>query len=238
MLRGFMQTAVNLERELVNRNALTVRDVHAEDDAALAALLGYLGAQRDQFERIVIESQDDAFFLAAAGDPRDGSDALVAPPGAHRVAETGLGMMYRVLDVERAFAHLPAVEAPFALRIEVDGRVLPADPRHVDVPLRPARRAAARWHCTRGNAAHRDRGFLVARGRLAGFARAGAPSPRDARAGVRAADGRPRVRRRPAPDLQHPLLMANVRGMQATCAARPSLGGSRLAAASAAGSIF
>lgn len=108
-----------------NRDELQVRDLLAEDRAAEAALLRYLRAQRDQFARIVVESQDDAFYLAA-GDPRDGSDIAVAPPAAHRVAETGLGVMYRIVDVERAFAHLPASRDSFVLRVTIDDPFLPA----------------------------------------------------------------------------------------------------------------
>jgi predicted acetyltransferase len=125
VLRGYMQTSVELDEERHNRNALVVRDVHAQDDAAFAALLGYLRSQQDQFHRVAIESQDDALYLAVT-DPRDGSDLAVAPPAAHRVAETGLGIMYRVLDVERAFAHLSAVDAPFTLRLEVEDEFYPA----------------------------------------------------------------------------------------------------------------
>jgi hypothetical protein len=126
LLRAYMQTSVELDEERRNRDTLVVRDVHAEDDAAFAALLAYLRSQQDQFHRIAIESQDDALYLAAASDPRDGSDVAVAPPAAHRVAETGLGIMYRLLDVERAFAHLPAADAPFTLRLEVEDEFYPA----------------------------------------------------------------------------------------------------------------
>jgi predicted acetyltransferase len=109
-LRGFMQTKpIAHDSTIHNRNELEVRDLLCEDDAYAAALLGYLRAQRDQFARVTIESQEAAFYLAAAADPRDGSDVSVAPPAAHRVAETGLGIMYRIVDVERAFAILPGV---------------------------------------------------------------------------------------------------------------------------------
>jgi predicted acetyltransferase len=119
-LRAFMQTMViAADPELRNRDELVVRDVAYEDASYLAALLGYLRSQRDQFARVTIESQDAAFYLAAA-DPRDGSDVSVAPPAAHRVAEAGLGVMYRIVDVERALAHVPGATAPFALRIRAD----------------------------------------------------------------------------------------------------------------------
>jgi predicted acetyltransferase len=124
-LRAFMQTSATAGGERVrNADELTVRDLTYEDAASLAALLGYLRAQRDQFARVVVESQDDAFYLASA-DPRDGSDLAVTPPATHRVAETGLGVMYRILDVPAAFATLPAAAAPFTLRIDVADAFLP-----------------------------------------------------------------------------------------------------------------
>lgn len=124
-LRAFMQTraAAGGER-LRNADELIVRDLTYEDEASLAALLGYLRSQRDQFARVVVESQDAAFYLAA-DDPRDGSDLAVAPPATHRVAETGLGVMYRILDVPGALATLPAAAVPFTLRIEVDDAFFP-----------------------------------------------------------------------------------------------------------------
>jgi hypothetical protein len=119
VLRGFMQTNVRLGADgTANANELVVRDLYAESPAYEAALLAYLRAQRDQFARIALESQDGAMWLVAS-DPRDGSDLLVTPPGTHRVAETGLGVMYRILDVERAFAHLAAADAPLVVRFEV-----------------------------------------------------------------------------------------------------------------------
>jgi predicted acetyltransferase len=120
VLRAFMQTtAIAADPELRNRDELVVRDLAYEDERSLAALLGYLRAQRDQFARVTIESQDAAFYLAAT-DPRDGSDVAVAPPAAHRVAETGLGIMYRIVDVERALAHVPGSAPSFAVRLVVD----------------------------------------------------------------------------------------------------------------------
>jgi predicted acetyltransferase len=125
-VRAFMQTsAAGADPELRNRDELIVRDLAYEDETYLAALLRFLRNQRDQFARIVIESQDAAFYLAAT-DPRDGSDVAVAPPATHRVAETGLGIMYRILDVERALAHVPGATAPFALRLVVDDPFFPA----------------------------------------------------------------------------------------------------------------
>jgi hypothetical protein len=127
VLRGFMQTAVinAPDDALRNHDELLVRDLTCEDGPYLAALLGYLRSQRDQFARIAIETQDEAFYLTA-GDPRDGSDEAVAPPAAHRVATTGLGMMYRILDVPGAFAHLPPPGRPLTLKVVAADAFAPA----------------------------------------------------------------------------------------------------------------
>jgi predicted N-acetyltransferase YhbS len=129
-VRGFMQTSVLVAGvsaggdELRNRDELIVRELTYEDERHLAALLVHLRAQQDQFARIVFETQDEAFYLAAT-DPRDGSDLAVAPPASHRVAETGLGVMYRILDVEAALAHLPAAAAPLTLRLDIEDGFFP-----------------------------------------------------------------------------------------------------------------
>ncbi|MEO7038431.1 MAG: GNAT family N-acetyltransferase [Candidatus Elarobacter sp.] len=124
-LRAFMQTSAVLGAAgTTNANELIVRDFNAEDEASGAALFGYLRAQRGQFTRIVFETQDDAFYLNA-DDPRDAGDVIVAPPAVHRVAETGLGMMYRILDLERALAQLGPAAQRFVLRIECEDALFP-----------------------------------------------------------------------------------------------------------------
>ncbi len=118
-LRAYAQTVVELgEAGRTNHNSLVVRDIHAEDGESFAAILAYLRRQSDQFASIVIESQDDALYLAA-NDPRDGSNVVIAPPAVHRIADTGLGMMYRTLDVPAAAAYLRETLDPFVLRIVV-----------------------------------------------------------------------------------------------------------------------
>lgn len=125
-LRAFMQTSAAPAADVLrNRDELVVRDLTYEEPVYLAALLRYLHAQSDQFARIVIESQDPALYLASR-DPRDGSDEAVAVPATHRVATTGLGVMYRVLDLDAAFGHLAPASQAFALRVEVDDVTLPS----------------------------------------------------------------------------------------------------------------
>jgi len=118
-VRGFMQTSVSVAADtLRNRDELVVRDMVYEDGAYQAALFGYLRSQRDQFARVVIESQDDAFYLAST-DPRDGSDETTAPPVAHRVAKTGFGVMYRILALDRALAD----DRPFLIDLVLSDEV-------------------------------------------------------------------------------------------------------------------
>jgi predicted acetyltransferase len=130
-IKAFMQTSVLVNGmlaggdELRNRDELLVRDLTYEDESSFAALLGHLRSQQDQFARIVFETQDEAFYLTAT-DPRDGSDLAVAPPAAHRIAETGLGVMYRIVDVETALSHLPPSAARLTLRLNVEDAFFPA----------------------------------------------------------------------------------------------------------------
>jgi len=126
-VRGFMQTSVinAPDDRLRNLDELLVRDVTYQDESYLAALLGYLRSQRDQFARVVVESQDPAFQLVS-NDPRDGSGEAVMPPATHRIATTGLGMMYRILDVEAALAYLRPASRPFTLTVDAADPFVPA----------------------------------------------------------------------------------------------------------------
>jgi predicted acetyltransferase len=120
-IRAFMQTStVTPDDDLARgRDELLVRDVISEDPPYRAALFRYLRSQQDQFARVMIESQDGALYLSST-DPRDGSEESVAPPTGHRIARTGQGMMYRIVDMASAFAHLTERASPFVLRVDVD----------------------------------------------------------------------------------------------------------------------
>ncbi len=102
--------------------------------------------------------------------------------------------MYRVLDVERAFAHLPAADAPFTLRLEVEDAFYPATNGTWTFrfgPHGPPRRA--------DGGALPDATLRIGIADLSSLVvgsldlpRAGAPSPRDGRTGFRAAACRAR----------------------------------------------
>ena len=85
-------------------NNISLRSLVYDDPAALSALLSFLRTQADQVERIVYETQDDAFHYLLT-DPRDGSGNLLAGLW-HETNTQGAGIMYRVIDVPRLFAVL------------------------------------------------------------------------------------------------------------------------------------
>lgn len=119
VLRAYAKTMVVLGPEgSVNTNELLVSDIAYEHDAAFAALLAYLRAQEDQYPYVAVEVQDPAFYLVST-DARDGTDTLVGPPATHRIAQTGLGIMYRVTDMDAAFERCGAGAMPLTLRLVV-----------------------------------------------------------------------------------------------------------------------
>ncbi len=119
-LRASMLTSAPLgEAASINSKALVVRDLLCEDDDARAALFGYLRNQREQYPRVALETQEDALYCASE-DPRDDSNETLGPRTAHRIAETGLGIMYRLVDVDAAFSHLSNTsQAPITLRLQI-----------------------------------------------------------------------------------------------------------------------
>ncbi|MBN2500792.1 MAG: GNAT family N-acetyltransferase [Anaerolineales bacterium] len=83
------------------RQNMLIKQLIYEDRVALAGLLGFLRKQADQVDRMVFYTQDE-FFYHVPTDPRDGSDGMI--PSAYHVSNTsGVGLMYRVVDVPTAF---------------------------------------------------------------------------------------------------------------------------------------
>lgn len=83
------------------RNDIIVRALMYEDAEALRGLLAFLRVQADQIERIVLNTQEEDFYLLLH-DPRNGSQNLI-PAGYHESNTQGVGIMYRVIDVPRLF---------------------------------------------------------------------------------------------------------------------------------------
>lgn len=83
-------------------NDMLVRAFIYDSPEVMAALLSFLQTQADQVNRIILTVQDDSLHYLLA-DPRNGSGHML--PGInHETAVSGLGIMFRVLDVTRLFA--------------------------------------------------------------------------------------------------------------------------------------
>ncbi|MBU7018933.1 MAG: GNAT family N-acetyltransferase [Theionarchaea archaeon] len=86
-----------------------INDIHVEEFVyetreALTGLLTFLHSQKDQIRYIIIDTQDE-YFHSLLPDPRNDSDLLI--PSVYHVCHTsGVGLMYRVMDVEKFFAVL------------------------------------------------------------------------------------------------------------------------------------
>lgn len=83
------------------RNDLVVHELVYHTPEALAEMLTFLHTQKDQVEAIVFNTQDEHFYHLLL-DPRNGSEALI-PHVYHPSSVAGVGLMYRVINVRRAF---------------------------------------------------------------------------------------------------------------------------------------
>lgn len=83
-------------------NNMLVRAFIYESTAVMQALMTFLHTQADQINRVVLTVQDENLHYLLA-DPRNGSGVML--PGInHETAVSGLGIMFRVIDVPRLFA--------------------------------------------------------------------------------------------------------------------------------------
>ncbi len=90
------------KRDHFLQNDLNVKQMVYESPEALNELLSFLHSLSDQFERIVINTQDDAFHHLLS-DPGNRSGNLL-PSVFHESNTQGLGLMYRVIDLPGLFS--------------------------------------------------------------------------------------------------------------------------------------
>jgi predicted acetyltransferase len=130
---------------------LTVDEMVYETGEALLGLLAFLRSQTDQVERIEFNTQDDSFHLLLS-DVRDGSNVLL-PSVYHRSNAQGIGIMYRVVNIRRAFELLHATSfggESLTVRITVADSFLPENDGSLTVRFnkgRPAVEQAATPDC-------------------------------------------------------------------------------------------
>jgi predicted acetyltransferase len=82
-------------------NTIQITELSYENRDVLLQLMTFLHTQFDQIGTIDISTPDDDFHFLLS-DPRNGSGRLI-PPLYHESHASGVGMMYRVINVERLF---------------------------------------------------------------------------------------------------------------------------------------
>ncbi|MFP4457398.1 MAG: enhanced intracellular survival protein Eis [Clostridia bacterium] len=92
----FVSKKVNEENFL--RHKLIIKEWIYNSPEAFRALSGFLNIQKDQYDYIEYETQKDNFYFAFSDVRR--SDLEISHNIAHRVAYSGIGLMYRVVNVE------------------------------------------------------------------------------------------------------------------------------------------
>ncbi|MBI5266673.1 MAG: GNAT family N-acetyltransferase, partial [candidate division Zixibacteria bacterium] len=93
---------------------------------ALAELFTFLRSQVDQIKEVIIRTPDPDFHFLP-NDPRDGSDQMLGPIY-HQSHQTGVGAMYRIIDLERALtqcAHHNFNDVSLRLKINLRDTFLP-----------------------------------------------------------------------------------------------------------------
>lgn len=98
-----------LQFKQVHSENASIHDVHVRDlvyetTEALRGMLAFLRSQADQVRRIVFYTQDEDFHVLLA-DPRNDSDRLI-PFYYHESHASGVGLMYRIIDVAGFFRQL------------------------------------------------------------------------------------------------------------------------------------
>lgn len=82
-------------------NDMLVRAFIYDSTEVMLELMAFLHSQADQISRVILTLQDDNLHYLLF-DPRNGSNHML--PGInHETAVTGLGIMYRVMDIARLF---------------------------------------------------------------------------------------------------------------------------------------
>ncbi|USK55621.1 GNAT family N-acetyltransferase [Cytobacillus solani] len=105
-LKGYLVftfKSVNNENFLVNN--LIIKEFIYETPKALTQISHFLNTQADQVNRIILNTQDDDIeFLIS--ESRNGSNHLI-PSVYHETKTSGIGLMYKIIDVPKFLLHLP-----------------------------------------------------------------------------------------------------------------------------------
>lgn len=94
----------NKDKDSFILNDIHVREFIYETEEALSELLTFLHTQKDQIRYVFINTQDE-YFHHLMPDPRNNTDRLI-PSVYHESNTSGVGLMYRVIDVRGMFQTL------------------------------------------------------------------------------------------------------------------------------------
>ncbi|TCJ03192.1 GNAT family N-acetyltransferase [Cytobacillus praedii] len=110
-LQGYIVfTFKNAYNENFLMNNLIVKEFIYETPKALTQLCHCLHTQADQVNRIILNTPDDDIeFLIS--ESRNGSNHLI-PSVYHETKTSGIGLMYKIIDVPKFLLHLPAEHFP------------------------------------------------------------------------------------------------------------------------------
>jgi predicted acetyltransferase len=121
-------------------NDVYVHELIHEDTETLYRLLGFLRTQADQIGRIVYRTQDD-YFHHLLLDITDGSRNIINPLY-HQCSVEGVGLMYRIIDVEGVIAQLGELDCgtdELTFQLQIRDSFLPRNSRRTTLEFRRGR---------------------------------------------------------------------------------------------------
>ena len=132
--RGFERQVTADNRYI---NDLYVHEIICEDTESLYQLLSFLRTQVDQIGRIIVRTQD-CYFHHLLLDVSDGSQNVINPLY-HQSNVSGVGLMYRIIDVGEALAQLSEFDfgpGVLTLRLKITDSFLPENSGEVTISFR------------------------------------------------------------------------------------------------------
>jgi predicted acetyltransferase len=129
-IRGYLVFTWERGESFITNDILLVELIY-EDNEALSALMAFLHNQADQIRWVFVNTQDE-YFHHLLLDPRNGTERLI-PDVYHETNAQGVGLMYRVVDVDAMFGQLvdsnlgilSSGNAPLTLKLLVTDSFLP-----------------------------------------------------------------------------------------------------------------
>ncbi|RDI45818.1 GNAT family N-acetyltransferase [Falsibacillus pallidus] len=121
-LEGYLQFHFKKASEMnFIKNHLIIKEWIYETQEAFKQFSSFLHSQDDQFERIIINTQDESFHMIF-DDPRNGTDHLI-PSVYHETNKSGAGIMYRAVDPPQlinAIGIMPNPAADFVCKLFIN----------------------------------------------------------------------------------------------------------------------